>query len=131
MSSKQEQSSPLKLFVAQIYTFSKELCDMYPEDLDIRMAKNAIKAVKNIHPKVIYETFNEHIYPYRDQILNREESFFLDMDYSQFKAKPTDLDVPLVMNLKKYWTSLSEETKNNMWLYFAVLIKLCEKVGQK
>jgi len=104
---------------------------MYPDDIDIRMAKNSVKAMRKIHPRAIYDMFLEHVYPFKEKIMNRDERFFLEMDYTEFGGDSMNVDISIVMNLKKYWTTLSPATKENMWLYFAILIKLCEKVGEK
>ena len=68
--------TPLSLFVNQLNSLCSELSDMYPEDVDIKMAKTSIDTMKKMNPKVIYNTFSQYVYPFKDQILNRNEDFF-------------------------------------------------------
>lgn len=119
-------ASPLSLFVNQLSSLGNELSDMYPYDVDIKMAKNTIDMSKSVNPKMLFETFYQFVYPYKDQIMVRDENFFLNMDVSQFTGEGVNLGT--VMNLKKYWSGMSPATKDCMWQYFGVLVKLCEKV---
>ena len=121
-------TSPLSMFVNQLSSLGSELNDMYPEDMDIKMAKNSIETLKRLNPKKLYEVFSAIVIPFKSQILNRDEGFFLNMD-----VNTSDLgdgfSVSIVMNLKKYWSSMSESTKECMWQYFGVLVKLNEKIS--
>ena len=118
-------ATPLSLFVKQLSSLGAELNDMYPEDVDIKMAKNTIETMKTLNPKMLLDTFYQFVHPYREQVLNREEAFFLDMDYTNLV--PEQANIATVMNLKKYWSGMSDQTKDCMWQYFGVLVKLAEK----
>lgn len=120
--------TPLSLFVNQLNSLCSELSDMYPEDVDIKMAKTSIDTMKKMNPKVIYNTFSQYVYPFKDQILNRNEDFFLNMDFSKINGVEAT-NMMTVMNLKKYWGTMSDQTKECMWQYFGVLIKLCDKIN--
>ena len=116
--------TPLTLFINQICSLNAELVDMYPDDLDIRVCKNTIDTVKKLNPKMIVDAFYNHVYSYKTQIMAKDEAFFIDMNYN---ALIKDDNMSVVSNLKKYWSSMSDETKDCMWQYFGVLIVLCEK----
>lgn len=124
-------TTPLSLFVNQLSSLGSELNDMYPEDMDIKMAKNTIETLKKLNPKKLYEVFSKFVLPYKDQILSRDESFFLDMDYSHVlnSEMGEGYDITTVMNLKKYWSGMSDSTKECMWQYFGVLVKLSQKIS--
>ncbi len=117
-------TSSLTLFINQISSLNAELVDMYPNDLDIRICKNTVDTVKKLNPKIIVDTFYNHVYSYKTQIMTKNEAFFIDMNYN---AVIKDDNMSIVSNLKKYWSSMSDETKECMWQYFSVLIVLCEK----
>ena len=119
--------TPLSLFVNQLHSLCSELSDMYPEDVDIKMAKTSVETMKRMNPKMLYNTFSQYVYPFRDQILNRNEDFFLNMDFSDIPGAEAN-NMMTVMNLKKYWSTMTEQTKECMWQYFGVLVKLCEKI---
>jgi len=120
--------TPLSLFVNQLCSLCSELSDMYPEDVDIKMAKTSVDTMKRMNPKVLYSTFSQYVYPFSDQILSRNEDFFLKMDFNNIAGAEAN-NMMTVMNLKKYWSTMTEQTKECMWQYFGVLIKLCEKMN--
>jgi hypothetical protein len=121
-------ASNLSLFVSQLSSLGKELNDMYPDDMDIKMAKNSIETLKILNPKKLYEVFSSIVVPFKEQIINRDESFFLNIN-----IKGGDMgdgySITTVMNLKKYWSGMSDSTKECMWQYFGVLVKLSEKIA--
>lgn len=123
-------SKSLSMFVEQLSSLGGELSDMYPSDVDIRMAKNSIEALKTMNPKLLYDNFVNFIYPYKNEILSKNENFFINMDYSEkIKAQGADQNKMMtVMNLKKYWGNMSDSTKECMWQYFTVLVMLCDKI---
>lgn len=120
--------TPLSLFVNQLNSLCCELADMYPEDVDIKMAKTSIDTMKRMNPKMVFTTFYQFVYPFKDQILSRNEDFFLNMDFSNIAGGEAN-NMMTVMNLKKYWSTMTEQTKECMWQYFGVLVKLCEKIN--
>jgi|LakMenE01Jun11ns_1017448.scaffolds.fasta_scaffold9143316_1 hypothetical protein len=120
--------TPLSLFVNQLNSLCCELADMYPEDVDIKMAKTSIDTMKRMNPKMVFTTFHQFVYPFKDQILSRNEDFFLNMDFSNIAGSEAN-NMMTVMNLKKYWSTMTEQTKECMWQYFGVLVKLCEKIN--
>jgi len=123
-------ASPLNLFVQQLSSLGCELNEMYPEDVDIKMAKNTIETMKKLNPKMLAKTFSDYVLPYKDQILNREERFFLnDVDYAKVvDAEDQQSTMAIVGNLKKYWSGMSAHTKDCRWQYCGVLVKLAEKI---
>ena len=120
-------ASNLSLFVSQLSSLGKELNDMYPDDIDIKMAKNSIETLKILNPKKLYEVFSSIVIPFKEQIINRDEGFFLNIN-----VKGGDMgdgySITTVMNLKKYWSGMSDTTKECMWQYFGVLVKLSDKI---
>jgi hypothetical protein len=119
-------TSPSSLFCSQLSNLCDELSDMYPNDLDIKTGKRAVDTLKSVNPKLLVKSFKDHVMPYKQHILDRNDSFFLhDLDYS--KLAGDDKNLVTAMNLKKYWGGMSENTKDCMWQYFGVLVKLAEK----
>ena len=74
--------------------------------------------------------FKAYSHIYKEKILNRDETFFLDNDYSEIKkANEDENTVEQVINkLKKYWGELSEENKDKIWKYLETLIKLSDLI---
>lgn len=75
--------------------------------------------------------FVEHVVvPHKEQIMNKNDSFFLDSDADAFVDNADDKAMEIVHTIKGYWKTMDEKTKNNLWLHFQVLIKLAEKANQ-
>ena len=119
--------SNLSAFNTQLINFFNELTTLYPSDNDIRFGKNSCELLKKTNPRKSLELFKTHILPYEENIMSKNESFFTkDMNYSD--VLDNDMKSLLIVeNLKKYWGELNENNKNNIWLYFQVLTKLCKK----
>ena len=122
----------IKLYIPQGNNFINELRELYPKDLDIAFAKNTIFLLKKTNPKKLLIYFKEYIYQFKEQIMNKDENFFLKRDYNNIKnveVRGIENSFNSIMNLKRYWVSMSENTKNNIWLYLQVLIKLSDKIS--
>jgi len=117
----------LSAFNKQIENFINELSELYPKDLDIAFAKNTIYLLKKANPKKLLEIFKAYITPFEDQILKRNEDFFLKRKYDDIHGG-IESSLNTVMNLKKYWSIMTDNTKNSIWLYLQVLIKLAKKI---
>ena len=54
--------SALTPFTTQLVRFFQELQDTFPEERDIRMAKEAIEGAKRVNPRLVLDLFYEHVY---------------------------------------------------------------------
>ena len=118
--------SLLSAFTTQLENLAIELNDILPKNKKINNYSTAISLLKKNNPRKLYTLFLVHVYVYKKQILEKDESFFLDNDYNDIVKK--DKGIIFMNSLKQYWNILGESNKNNIWLYFQVLIKLCEKI---
>ena len=67
------------------------------------------------------------MYPQKQNILQINETEFFKMStYTKILSIHPSI-VEIIKNMQKYWKSFSENTKDKIWLYFAVMIKLIEK----
>ena len=92
-----------------------------------------IETLKNCNPKKNIEMFTLYGYKYREQVLNENESFFLEEDLvsSNFdKNQVDDETFDIMKTLKENWNLLEKNEKSNIWKYLKVLIKLNEKYIQ-
>lgn len=118
--------SYLKAFTNQSERFFNELTEMFPQDKHIAMAKNSLFIIKKANPRKLLELFKHYFYCYEKKILEKDESFFLERDYDdQLSDYVKSLNA--VTNLKQYWKNLSDNTKNSIWLYLIILLKLSKK----
>ncbi len=118
--------SYLKSFTKVLEDFITELSEMYPQDKEIDLAKNTIYLLKKTNPRKLIEFFYQYFLQFEQKINNKDESFFINRDYDNDVSEYVK-SLNVITNLKKYWKLMSEQTKDNIWLYIQVLIKLCKK----
>lgn len=123
--------SSLSAFTNQLLNLSKNLCELYPEDPDLEFTKNSIQFMKKSNPRKIQHLFDTYIAKYKQQILNKEADFFLYRDIVKddlnLDNKTVDYAQTIMYNLKKYWSDIDDESKENIWKYLQVLIILNDK----
>ena len=82
--------------------------------------------LKKANSSIIVQYFITYIYPFKQNIFNKEESFFLDGGGQEEIKGETGLKFR--DNIKKLWLAeMNDENKEVVWKYFKVFILLCEK----
>ena len=115
----------VKMFNRQLEAFVDELIGMFPEDSDFRLFKTSIGLLTKTAPRKVVELFKQYVIDsYRDLLLNRDEQQILNMDFKHLEG---DMDMDIVPKLKQYWSSMTEPSKEAIWKYSEVLIKLSDK----
>jgi len=115
-------------FNATFNEFLDEMITVFPDDVDFRMYKLAMSAGVSMNNTLIINIFNQSIVTvYGDQILAKDEQFFLNNKYEDIVGNPEYN--ALINKIKKYWTIINEDNKNAIWKYFRVLILLCKKIA--
>ena len=118
----------LSAFNTQIFRLVDELIEIYPEDFDFKTFKNSLDMLKRANARAPLELFQQHIYVHKEKIINKDESFFLNNDFtSQVGENNSEKFLQIVSKLKQYWQEMSSNTKENIWKYFNVFIVLCER----
>jgi len=120
--------SLLSAFTNQLMNLMNELHELYPEDRDIETKKTAIEFIKKTNPRLLVKGFKRYVYPYKTQIMEKNEEFFKNNSYDKEVDTSRPDIVKIIMNLKKYWDEIGEANRNTIWLYFQVMIKLVEKL---
>jgi hypothetical protein len=112
-------------FFNQFTDFLKQLENMYPDDTDFPVFITTLELLKSTNPILVVKFVKENIVDlYKDKILNKDESFFLDQDYT----KHGDVDLNIVHKLKKYVKDMSSNSKDVVWKYIELLMKLSIKI---
>jgi len=124
------------MFNNQITSLITELIN-YFNDNKMKILKEKILLVNSANPTLIIRLFFNNVYKFKDNIMKKEEDFFLKQltqdkltdVYSSNKelADNNNINIIDVINLKDYWTTLHNEDKETIWKYFQVLIILTEK----
>tara|TARA_Y100001970_G_C13503204_1_gene494659 strand:- start:128 stop:514 length:387 start_codon:yes stop_codon:yes gene_type:complete len=116
----------LSAFNNNLNNFITELIKTYPQEHNFIIFKNTILLMQRVNPRKVLLLFIEYINPYKEKLLSRDESFFLNENYSSILNQTENKDNAwqLIDKLKLYWRDTSESNKNVIWMYFKQLITL-------
>ena len=119
--------SALNAFNTQFIAFFDELCEVIPEEKDVKMANEAIKGAKRINPRLVVDLFYEHVY--RDL---HEAIKVKDIAQIQVIARIKIMNqyneiMPALSIFDKHWDTFTAPTQDAIWKYLQVLCILCEK----
>jgi len=94
--------------------FLTELVTTFPEEPAIKKYKTSFELIRKTNPRLAIEGFMRAIRECQDQIMQKDESFFLSTsNQNEFLAE---------LNIAKHWNdSLSTNTKDAIWQYLQTL----------
>ena len=119
--------SALGAFNTQLIRFFQELKDTFPEEKDIRVALEAIEAIKKINPKMLMELFYEHVFKGVNDALQRDdEEFVVSYARQTIQAQFNEMSAALII-FDKHWPNMTDANRKAIWNYMKVLCVLCEK----
>ena len=108
----------------QFNSFLGELKQMYPEDVDFPVFITTLSMLKTANPMLVVNFVKTEIVdPFGAKIQDRDESFFMEQDYTV----RGDVDLDIVDKIKQYIQGMSPETKETVWKYIEIITKLCTK----
>jgi hypothetical protein len=117
----------LKPFCTQLIRFFESLQETFPEERDISMGLEGMKAAKSSNPKLMLDMFHEYIYiPANDMIMNKREEEIITLARKVMQTQFNEL-MPTLMIFDRHWPKLSENNRAVIWEYLRVLCILCEK----
>jgi hypothetical protein len=113
-----------KAFFHQFNSLNNELIEMFPEDPDFPTFKTFLGMLEKTNPRLVLSTFHENVsVKFTNQIEAKDESFLLDYVASEYDKDTVDI----IDKMRKYWQTLSDESKDSMWKYLFVLKELCAR----
>lgn len=133
--------SNLQRFNSQLENMLNDLIRIFPEAKSIRVYKEKFILARGANPQMVLLIFLKYIYPYKQQIINKEESFFLSDNLTDKIVNNNELKEEVeadseyilteALGMKNLWNKMGEEQKETLWTYFKVLIVLCERYVQE
>lgn len=140
-------SSYVKTFNIQLCNFVQTLVNRFPESKELKLGLTGAETLRDHNPRKSIDFFVMYGYKYRDYIRNKDEAGLLSLNVEQEVAelKQSEDVLKVLDNLKnkvnvkdyenidimayvlKYWNSLDESEKNNVWTYLQVLVALTDK----
>ena len=129
MGERMSDISSLGKFNNTVEQFMDALIDRYDYHnyfgKELNKAKEKFLLLRRVNPQKVMEAFLKFVYPYKTQIMNEEEDFFVNKNYQE----DTDKEDHLVKALRikeLYENDMDEQTKKTIFTFFKVLIILCE-----
>ena len=118
-----EKKINYKRFNKLISTFLSDLKKTLPNEKKIKVVSSQVETLILLTPKKIFKICVKFVYPHKEQILNKNEQFFLEQKLNVQKDYLSE-----ALELKTLWTTkLSPQNKEVIWKYFKILILLIEK----
>ena|SRR5210317_930898 len=96
--------------------FLVELHKTFPDEKGIKKMTTSFEVIKQSNPRLIVDGFMKGVSPYADKISGKDESFLLE--------EIETIDFLKDLNIKSYWSRMSEGTKAATWQYLQTLYML-------
>ena len=111
-------------FFNQFNGFLTAMNEMYPDDEDFPVFITTLTMMRTTNPMLVLKFVKSEIVDlYGDKIQAKDESFFMNEDYS----KRDDVNLNIVDKIKQYIRGMSPATKDTVWKYIDIITKLCSK----
>ena len=121
-------TSYLTAFNTVVFNFNDDLIRTFPEENDFKVYRRGLEWLKESNAKKICNLFKVYTFNYREKIISKDHTFFLNTNYDDV-VDTNDEGIVLVINkLKKYWNTLSTENQEKIWEYLNTLLKLADLV---
>ncbi len=122
--------SIIKAFNEHFEEFVTDIKRVFPNDLDIATAHNALLMLKKNNPKLILITFRDCVAkPYKEQIEKSDISFFINKDYNKdfnIEGETNSLIISKIDTLREPVSKMTKEEQNKVIEYIQNLTKLSE-----
>ena len=120
-------------FNNQLINYLNELSLMFPEEQDIKTYTKYLNVINKLTPNLIYKFFDSNISQFRPYCENRDETFFMGLDYGE-NVGGNEKSMMKAIHFTKLWSLMDENSKENTWQQFELLFLLLDKIvetGQK
>lgn len=107
----------------QLNSLVTELSEMYPEDPDFSMFATSLRLAKSANPNIVVKYIFESTSEYEEQIMTKNENFFLEHTFEQHKE---NIDMDVFSKMKQYFATMSAESKESVWKYCQNILRLAK-----
>jgi len=122
-------SNILTAFNDHFLEFLNDIQSVFPEDVDVLSAKNALIAIRKANPKMIIKIWKAFIADkYREKIESGDISFFLTKDYSNDVANSNNSDkiMESINRLREPIKNMGPDNQSKVMKYIKNLTKLSD-----
>ena len=96
--------------------FLVELHKTFPEEKGIKKMLTSFDLLKSTNPRLVVDGYMKGVSPYADKISAKDETFLLE--------EIETIDFLKELDIKRYWTKMSDGTKGATWQYLQTLYML-------
>ena len=96
----------IKKFYNIIFKLIDFLIDKYPDDNKAKLYRRKVESARKINTRYVISEFMKNTKCYEEKIMNKEQEYFINMDYSNNVNKE---NLPEVFRLKKLWENSNDE----------------------
>ena len=115
----------LRAFKIQIFAFMDELESLFPNEKKLSSYKEIFTACYKVNPRKTCNTYWETVGPYKNEIINKNKSFFENYNITDESEEAKDA---LYFREIVSKSNLNEDDLKPIWDYLAVLCVLSERV---
>ena len=121
----------LTAFNNLVINFNEDLIKTFPDENDFKVYKRGIEMLNSANAKKICQLFKNYSHFYRNNIINKDETFFLTTNYNDVldNVEKKEGVENIINKLKICWSELSTTNKEKIWEYLNSLIKLSDMVN--
>ena len=120
-------ATPIGAFNNQLLAFVEDLAETYTEEKDIRVALDALKALKRANPKLLHTSFMKYIYPdFHKPVLEEDEATLISKAREVLDSEYKDFAFAYVI-FDRHWSTMSQANKDAIWKWCKVLVVLAER----
>ncbi len=114
-------------FFNQYEDFLNQLKDVFPEDGDWTLYLSGLAIFRRTNPRIIVQKTWKWVSKFEETIKNRDEKFFLTIDYSTYTEGEEPLE-QTIEKLRNMWAVLDAHNRSVVWDFInniTSLAKLC------
>jgi len=119
----------LTAFNDHFFEFLNDVQNVFPEDVDILTARNALSTVRKANPKMIVKIWNAFVVgKYKGEIEAGNIDFFINKDYSSdvLSASNSDKIMESINRLREPIKNMMPDNQAKVMKYIQNLTKLAE-----
>jgi len=120
--------SILKAFTTHLLEFIDDVQRIFPDDHDVKVARNSIDAIRRVNPRKMIEFWRYYVAePYRERIEASDITFFLEKEYGEDLQDANNQDTILqsIERLREPIRQMSSSNQEKAMKYIQNLTKLC------
>ncbi len=122
-------TTPVAAFNNQLLAFVEELSETYTEERELRVALDALKALKRANPKLLHTSFMDYVYPdFHVPVMAEDETTLITRAHAALHGDHSEFAFAYVI-FDRHWSAMSEVNKKAIWNWCKVLVVLAEKAA--